>query len=158
MTTDDRSLRSITACRDGLEDLAHRLEKLAGLESLRERTVAVRGAIDFALDAIEFARAQLREIDAFEALDRLLETRDWKHPAAVLGYPRPKDAEILDVCRARVKHPQGHDRTRLLEILPRLEKAVEDAEVARRQRLRLKQGRPDRRRSVSAPACGSSRT
>ncbi len=140
MTIDRRSQRSIAACRQGLDDLASRLEKLAGVEALEERLGAVCGAVAHARDAVDYACDLVREVvPPTAAPDRLLEVENWEHPATVLGFVRPRDHELIEVCRVRLQHARGGDHERLIQVLSKLEWAREFSETARRKR--LQQGR-----------------
>ncbi len=112
-------------------------EFVAVLRLLRRRAPELDELSRILVDHSEHGREAYVEV----CVDRLLESKDWKHPTMVLERPRPEFRKLLDAARARRKRARGKKRAEIERAIDRLEIAVTVADDARERRERIRRGR-----------------
>lgn len=125
----------IELARQCQRELLALLELLSKLVDLEEESGAIRVSafVDHALDALRIEYPDT-------ALDHLIATRGWEHPAQALGRLRPSSRELLELYLERVKDPKLAKSRRLAQVGKRLERTAKIDEAARKRR--------DRRRAL----------
>lgn len=122
------------------EDLLRLSEGFVTLR--REREIATSAAhIGQAVDlTVAVLLREFPNIGLEVALDRLIAAADWEHPSEILGVRSPPYADLLRLCRKRIRALRGPRPPHLVEVRRKLAKATRIERLAQRERERRRQG------------------